>query len=701
MPLTAAEVAELVAIEAEVERRRHQADAALLRVMLAAPTPGNPRLPANATRELLDHEDRAAVNFASIDDDAAATARRLGDRLKQVNREYVDAVGAYAAELARNNDIEAGYRLFDLLYAWSDPANPVPRAAVRALRAEHGSAIGAELAALHVRAVERVRAEAAAQGILTDGLGPVELDDAQRAAYDRMAEAKVGDVVRETDTALGRAPAIGVDEDPDAAIARVTEAGTLKQSTTDGLAEPLTTTVEGNARQAALAELPQPSAIYASELLDRSTCAPCSVVDGREYPNLAAARVDYPSGNYIDCAGGERCRGTLVFVWDEADAEPPPGERDPRDGAPGPTSPRPPAPGASPARPPASRPEWVGEVDALLADLDLDVLDTSDLTYNKRGRIEGGKLATLAKDGETLMPTERALATEAKLRAVGAVVERRARAQVGELAERADVIEATIPEIVQRRDAVTAKLNELRRQPASRGRDRELDKLIAEQREVVMEQVTAQAAAKAAREEAREALARARVRALEDVRPMGGRVAVDDARSVIEGADAAQDAAGSYPTSWVQRSNAQGRLRVGWGDDRGYYRTLRNGDGELQIGPAGGRQLAVHEFGHRMEAVTPRLGLAQWVMLRRRATGPRGGLEKLTAIYRGTRERGRRDKWFRAYTGKEYGDGTGIDPHYELFTTGVESVLGWNRTDYTEGDRELIEFVLGVLAGIP
>lgn len=53
---------------------------------------------------------------------------------------------------------------------------------------------------------------------------------------------------------------------------------------------------------------------YASELLDRATCSACADVDGTDYADLEAAANDYPAGGYVDCEGGDRCRGTLVAV---------------------------------------------------------------------------------------------------------------------------------------------------------------------------------------------------------------------------------------------------------------------------------------------------------------------------------------------------------------------------------------------------
>lgn len=58
--------------------------------------------------------------------------------------------------------------------------------------------------------------------------------------------------------------------------------------------------------------------LYASELLDRNTCTVCANKDGEEYDSADAALADYPSGGYVSCQGGIRCRGTLVGVGDEA-----------------------------------------------------------------------------------------------------------------------------------------------------------------------------------------------------------------------------------------------------------------------------------------------------------------------------------------------------------------------------------------------
>jgi hypothetical protein len=62
-----------------------------------------------------------------------------------------------------------------------------------------------------------------------------------------------------------------------------------------------------------------PQRVYSSELLDSATCSNCAEVDGTEYATLDEAELDYPSGGYMDCDGGDDCRGTLVAVYEEAD----------------------------------------------------------------------------------------------------------------------------------------------------------------------------------------------------------------------------------------------------------------------------------------------------------------------------------------------------------------------------------------------
>jgi HK97 family phage portal protein len=57
---------------------------------------------------------------------------------------------------------------------------------------------------------------------------------------------------------------------------------------------------------------------YATEELDSNTCPPCRGIDGRRFATLEEARTEYANGGYRRCDGRERCRGTVVAVWEES-----------------------------------------------------------------------------------------------------------------------------------------------------------------------------------------------------------------------------------------------------------------------------------------------------------------------------------------------------------------------------------------------
>lgn len=54
--------------------------------------------------------------------------------------------------------------------------------------------------------------------------------------------------------------------------------------------------------------------LYASEILDGTTCSPCIAIDGRLLSRTEASML-YASGSYIYCDGEERCRGTIVATF--------------------------------------------------------------------------------------------------------------------------------------------------------------------------------------------------------------------------------------------------------------------------------------------------------------------------------------------------------------------------------------------------
>ena len=306
-------------------------------------------VPAWARRGLTTAERAARVNFAALD---AAVDRRAGniigllrqhrDLLADAVVERLTAAGATPADVQR--------AVLDLL----DPARPitadVDQYAELTARLEAG--ILGELEAAHAEGAAAVRAEAAAQGI------PVRAADVLDAAVDLAGRASAAA------SAPARAAIDGIGKvtgraglwtaDVEALIAEVEEGA--RHAGDAGLERDAARTpaqqAHGAGRRDATRALPNPGYHYASELLDGATCGPCSLVDGRRYETLDAADEDYPppGGTYRGCQGGERCRGTIVTVWDtEAaptidDAPEPPadGERG------GPPIPDPPAPAPAP-----------------------------------------------------------------------------------------------------------------------------------------------------------------------------------------------------------------------------------------------------------------------------------------------------------------------------------------------------------------
>lgn len=76
---------------------------------------------------------------------------------------------------------------------------------------------------------------------------------------------------------------------------------------------------QNTGRFAVLDAAPQ-AAYYASEVLDANTCEACADIDGHQFADLEEAQTAYAGGGFVDCAGGLRCRGIVVTVWDSGQA---------------------------------------------------------------------------------------------------------------------------------------------------------------------------------------------------------------------------------------------------------------------------------------------------------------------------------------------------------------------------------------------
>lgn len=283
------------------------------------------RVPTGVRRALFAHEVTARTNFASIQDDVTSEAATITARLGESRARFVDLV---VAELRR-------------VTAVASPVAPIQRIAQRifdadgpdGLRAIAGATdlldedarwVRGRLGVVGEKGFRQILREAAAQAFPVPADLELKLDlehaDHLDLAARRVAQAPQVDVIRALRERVYVIPRAFVT--PDEVIrdlevhARGLSAGPLEQYASDAAAQ-----AHGIGRLTGAGVMPEARAYYSSELLDRNTCGPCSLVDGHRFDTYAAMRADYPYGQYRSCEGGSRCRGTPVVVW-SAEAEP-------------------------------------------------------------------------------------------------------------------------------------------------------------------------------------------------------------------------------------------------------------------------------------------------------------------------------------------------------------------------------------------
>lgn len=255
-------------------------------------------------REPLDFELRAAVDFAELDRSYGRTAAAVEDLLTQ-------------EMLPRQ--VEAIVRQI-LFTRQGDPRQRITPATMATLRAPVEGLVQLEEHLFDVAqtgAAEAV-AEAAAQGVDL----PLPDDATLRRLVADQAEAVAQQVADGMSLAASRrAVQIAPGRTPDE-VAREVDAylhGLEHRWERDQLRGAVQAAQVGG-RMHTWEAVPeeQPTHYHSSELLDARTCPPCATEDGRQYPDLRTARRAYPSGGFLSCEGGPRCRGTIVAVFDEA-----------------------------------------------------------------------------------------------------------------------------------------------------------------------------------------------------------------------------------------------------------------------------------------------------------------------------------------------------------------------------------------------
>lgn len=745
-------VLELEVVEAELELARlehaHGRRSRLAATVAAAEADVARLAGAPFRRELLPHELEARVAFAELETELDELTERLSRQLIDDRQRYLEL----SEPLMRSHErgVELGYMMLDPAGPYMSPTGELER--VLADRLEHYER---ELQGGYRAGWQRMVDEARDQGVPVPRFGP-DLDHPD--ALDTLRQVNAG----------ARPLAHGAYLDLMQRLEEHYYAHVLVATPLDDVVDELLETgrnlserrLEDRARQAANRTtdlgrtdaskvLPQAARWYASELLDRNTCGPCSLIDGREYPSEAASLVDYPAGRYRDCEGGVRCRGTRIIVWDE-EAEPTlrnPGDTPPPTPPPG-GYPSPPGPSTPPLTiplpPTPPRPAWAAELDDALAALPDD---RTLVGLRPDGEVDA---TALGDSRGTYVPGDTVLEHEAAVRRAGAIVEARARevaaeriaelpslAELSRIRDRANeagrrasarAVEVRNAVVAELRDADPALADDLL-EAIRRSKDDPRVRRADEDRDAALD--AAREADRRAGERAaveREVLADARLEALAELRPMGGagRLTIEDSlgnlRGNAAGRQVVEEAAQRYPTSWLDTSNRAGPVVPEAVGQRAFHRSVRTADGrhgsylsvpDPTTDPRFALQTAIHELGHRMEATHAALGRLQWAFHRRRSAGSSGDPRKPARIRRlstvkprnGYRadELTREDRYHDAYTGKEYRGqdaavARGRGAHFEVFTTGVESVLSRGR--YADGDPELVELILGILASL-
>lgn len=268
-------------------------------------------VPPWVRRSLLAHELAAGVSFAAIDNAEAATGAAVARRLAD---DRVAFLRLLLVDLGRQADGPAVVRRLFAIEAGGIVS--VPGAA------ELLDATAADLLVVLERHAEgaagRVLAEAEGQGVAgvpadVGALDAAALEQLDQVAH-RLAQAPQVDLVRflREEAVRAATPASGAD-----LVAHLESfAAGLSPAPLEQLGTQAAAGADGLGRQAGAGVVPVvPAQVYASELLDSSTCGPCSLIDGHEYATALEGQLDYPTGTYRLCEGGLRCRGTLVYVW--------------------------------------------------------------------------------------------------------------------------------------------------------------------------------------------------------------------------------------------------------------------------------------------------------------------------------------------------------------------------------------------------
>lgn len=274
-------------------------------------------IPPNARRQPTAVELRAGVRFAALDRIVVQAAGLIVRRTDVVRNAVLDGL----AERLATTGADPWEALADL-DALRDPTSGITIPGLRDLVTETADLITDDLIEVAGQGAAEAIGEATRQGIPDAALPTLDAtaNPAARAAAQahaaRIAQAPATRLLNVAAEAAQRAATTAGATGLDVVTAALDAAELTDRAGVEDLARQGANVTHGIGRTEALTALDTPDVeVYASELLDSSTCGPCAEVDGRTYDTLDDALLDYPgAGGFIGCDGGSRCRGTLVIV---------------------------------------------------------------------------------------------------------------------------------------------------------------------------------------------------------------------------------------------------------------------------------------------------------------------------------------------------------------------------------------------------
>ena len=258
----------------------------------------------HATRPLSDAERASGVRFGEI--------QAIQDTLLEAVAPAVTAVMAATAGavVAESRRAAMAATMLNVLDQWRTSPPAVVAEAV-----EKAAAVVDEALAVSYRESARlVAAEAARQGVTIQAAEtvPTWTQTQARVVANSAADKVLGaaHTVYEQPRAVITLPAPEEVQEAVTGLSDRVPIDKARQANHAVVNEARFETVEANQRQ--------PAWVWATEILDGSTCGPCAKIDETEWSTVAEAREHYPpGGGYKHCAGGTRCRGSAVFVYED------------------------------------------------------------------------------------------------------------------------------------------------------------------------------------------------------------------------------------------------------------------------------------------------------------------------------------------------------------------------------------------------